>query len=274
LDQRLAHRRSEKRELTEKVERLQKVDQIRPPVPTETWVDEQLRNLGEVLSQGTPAATHALRNLVGGQIVVTEIRRAGHERHHLQGRFTIRAAAIVRTLVGPGDATTPAPPQEPETGEEEIVIDFRQPQSTEESERAYHLYENEKWLEVRIAQDLGVSKCRVTTLLQDAYARRGQEKLDGRSRRSSLEQKHQVQPMFEALADPVESLLQEGLLIQEIAARLGCCKDTVTKVIQYLRTVRGLSIPDGRARRKSLDRKVSHPRRHPGDDQDSLTASG
>ena len=73
------------------------------PLPTETWVNDQLRHLGEVLASKNPAAAHALRNLVGGQIVVTKIRRPGHERHYLQGRFVIGTAAVATSLLGPGD---------------------------------------------------------------------------------------------------------------------------------------------------------------------------
>jgi biotin operon repressor len=76
-----------------------------------------------------------------------------------------------------------------------------------------------------------------------------------------LEQKHQVPPTFEALAEPVLALLQQDLLIEDIAADLSVCRDTITKVIKYLRTVRGLDIPDGRTRRKGLKRKISRPRR-------------
>ena len=63
-----------------------------------------------------------------------------------------------------------------------------------------------------------------------------------------------------AMADPVQALLEQCLLIKEIAERLGVCRDTITKVVKYLRAVRGLDIPDGRTRRKGLDRKVSRPR--------------
>ena len=127
-----------------------------------------------------------------------------------------------------------------------------------ESERAKELFDK-NWLMIRIAQEMGRKKSYVRKLIKHWFESRGLPVPDGRARRSGLTQKHQVPPTFEALADPVEALLKEDLLIQEIADRLGCCPETVTKVIDYLRTVRGLSIPDGRTRRKTLEHKVSRP---------------
>ena len=257
LDERLAQRRAEKRGLTERVERLRRADQNRPPLPTQAWVDEQLRNLGEVLSQGTPAAAHALRDLVGGRIVVTEVRLPGRERHYLQGRFTIRVAAVVQALVG----TLGNLPQDDNVSHgEEIVIDFREPPAYEaESEQAKALWD-QGWMMTRIGKEMGKAKSYVRKLIAFWFTSRGLPVPDGRSRRANLAQKHLLPPLFEALADPVERLLQEGLLIGEIAERLGCCRDTVTKVIKCLRATRGLLIPDGRTRRKGLSRKVSRPK--------------
>jgi DNA invertase Pin-like site-specific DNA recombinase len=260
LDERLAQRRAEKRILTEKVERLRRTNADRPPLPTQAWVDEQLHKLGEVLAHGTPAAAHALRDLVGGQIIVTEIRRDGHQRHYLQGRFTMRVPAVVQAILGSQGTPGQPNPDLPGTVGEEIVIDFREPPPYEvESERAKELYD-QGWLMVRIAQEMGKAKSYVRKLIASWFTSRGLPVPDGRGRRSTLEQKHQAPPTFEALADPVAALLGENLLLQEIGQRLGCCSETVTKVMDYLRTVRGLEIPDGRTRRKNLDRKVSHPR--------------
>ena len=222
-------------------------------------MNERLVSLGEVLSEGTPAAAHALRDLVGGQIVVTEIRQPDRQRHYLQGRFTIRAAAVAQALVGASNDVRAAGPAEAGAAGEEIIIDFRPPAQYEaESERAKELLDK-GWLMVRIGEAMGKKKSYVRRLIEHWFTSHGLPVPDGRSRRSTLEQKHRVPPTFEALADSVLTLLHEGLLIEEIAARLDVCRDTITKVMKYLRTVRGLNIPDGRTRRKSLDHKVSRP---------------
>jgi site-specific DNA recombinase len=175
----------------------------------------------------------------------------------LQGRFAVRVAAAVEILVGSPSGT----PKDGADAGEEIVIDFREaPQYEAESERAKELFDK-GWLMIRIAKEMGKKKSYVRKLVVYWFDSRGLPVPDGRSRRSTLGQKHQLPPMFEALADPVQAFLQEGLLIGEIAERLGCCHETITKVIDYLRTTGGLSIPDGRTRRKGLAHKVSHPRR-------------
>jgi DNA invertase Pin-like site-specific DNA recombinase/transposase len=273
LNERLAQRRAQKRELAEKVERLRRANQERPPVPTEAWVNEQLAKLGEVLAQGTPAAAHALRDLAGGQILVTEIRQPGRQRYYLQGGFTIQVAALASMLLNAESNAGDCQSDVDGASGEEIVIDFREPpQYEEESERAKALMDK-GWLMIRIAEEMGKKKSYVRKLVKHWFESRGLPVPDGRSRRSVLEQKHCVPPPFERLADRVLKLLVDGWLIGEIAAKVGVCRDTITKVINYLRTVRGLDIPDGRARRRSLDHKVSRPTNQVEDDTDGGTIS-
>lgn len=273
LVQRLAERRLEKQEWTEKVERLRRACENRRPAPTEAWVDEQLTQLGEILSADNPAAAHALGELVGGQIAVTEIRRPDRERHYWQARFTVRTAAVARALVGTSNDTCNHVPTEAEVPDEEVIIDFRQPAQYEiESEKAKELFD-QNWLMVRIAEAMGKKKSYVRKLIKYWFDSRGLPVPDGRSRRSTLIEKHRVQPIFEALFDPVQKLLEEGLLIEEIASRLDVCRHTITKVIKYLRAVRGLDIPDGRTRRKSLNRKVSQSHRHDEPNNDGNAAA-
>ena len=124
LDQRLAQRRTEKRKLTDDVTRLERADANRKPQPTASWIQQQLRHLGDVLSGNNPAAAHALRDLVGGKVVVTEIRETGRQRYHLQGRFTVEIAATVGLLLGQGADATPQPPPTAAVIEE-VVLDFR-----------------------------------------------------------------------------------------------------------------------------------------------------
>lgn len=257
LDERLAQRRVEKRELIERVERLQRADQGRPPAPTEMWVDERLNDLGRVLAQGTPAAAHALRNLVGGKIVVTEIRQPGRERHYLQGRFTMTTKAVVEMLVGPTDERWAGPEHASGDHSEEIVTDFREPPEIESlSERAKQLYD-QGVMNARIAAELGCARNYVTKLLKFWFESRGLKMPDGRSRRSTLQQKHLEPPVYQQIADAAMALYQQGTLLQEIATALQVDRNTITAVIRWWHEGRGLAVPDGRARRKELDVKTS-----------------
>jgi site-specific DNA recombinase len=255
----LAKRRIERREWEEKVKYLRKADQNRRPAPTDTWVNQQLQHLGDILAQNTPAAAIALRDLVGGEIVVAEIRNPDRQRHYLQGRFTIKATTLVQAISGQNNDSPPNDAELPDDAGEEIIIDFREPAQCEvDSEKAKELYD-QGLLMVQIAQKLDCGASHVTKLIKYWFESRGLPVPDSKNRRSTLQHKHQVPPTFKAIADQVLELLNANLLIIEIAERLGVCKDTITKVIKYLRTDRGLSIPDGRARRKTLGRKVSQP---------------
>jgi transposase len=263
LDNRLAQRRAEKRDAGERVNRLEGAEQARPPEPSETWVDEQLRNLGEVLAQGTPAAAHALRDLVGGEVVVTEVRQPRRARHYLQGRFTITSRAIVERLVrpaeGPGERVTPAC----DDFFEEFTIDFREPPQIEAlSERAKELYD-QGLMNAQIAKRLGCSRSRLTALLKFWFESRGLEMPDGRVRRASLKRKHVAPPLYQRIADEVMVLYRQQMLLQEIAARLGVDRNTITAAIRWWHESRGQEIPDGRTRRKDLDHKTSQYSRGP-----------
>ena len=77
---------------------------------------------------------------------------------------------------------------------------------------------------------------------------------DGRTRRSGLEAKHTVAPLYQAIAPEVGRLAGEGLKLQEIAGRLGHDRNTVAQSLNHWRRSRGLAPVDGRTRRKDLSR--------------------
>ena len=89
---------------------------------------------------------------------------------------------------------------------------------------------------------------------------------DGRSRRSGQSQEFFEPPMYKRISDEVKRLCDDSLLLGEIAMRLKCDPNTITKAVSFWHESRGLAMLDGRARRKSLARKVSKPRTRDGDD--------
>ena len=266
LDERLSQRREERRGFAERVERLSQVDENRPPQPTASWVVEQLGKLNEVLRNATPAAAHALRDLVGGVIVVDEIREPGRKRFYLQGRFTIASSEIATTL--PGSTSHGVAQEVPDGLAEEVVIDFREPQTiVVESEQAKLLYD-QGLMNCEIAKQLGCSRSRLTKILKYWFESRGLVMPDGRSRRSSLEKKHLELPYYQQIADEVMLLFEQDMLLGDIAAQLGCDKNTVTSSIRWWHEQRDLPVPDGRTRRKSLEvkSKPKNKETKPGND--------
>ncbi len=259
-------RRAERKQLAARVERLRRTNDDRRPEPTEAWVNEQLDNLGKAFAEKTPAAAHALRDLVGGAIVVTEIRQPGRKRHYLRGRFTITTKALIAGLVGNIDTGAEDSQSVPSDVAEEIVIDFREPPEIDAlSVRAKELYD-EGLLSVQIAKELGRAPSYVTKLAKHWFASHGQEMPDGHARRATLSQKQLEPPLYQAIADDVMALYCRGVLLQDIAERLKVDRNTITSTIRWWHETRDLPIPDGRSRRKQLAQKTS-PKADRVDDQ-------
>ena len=103
------------------------------------------------------------------------------------------------------------------------------------------------------------SKSQVTKLLHHWFVSRNLEMPDGRPRRSTLVQKQLQPPIYQPLADRAKELWNQELLMGEIATVLKCDRNTLTSAIGYWHTSRGLDVPDGRSRRKTLEQKVARP---------------
>lgn len=250
---RLADRREERRSMLQDRTSLQRENAGEIPEPTEDWVNARLSELGTVLHASAPASAEALQRLIGGKLLVEEIRREGRQRHFLRGRFTISAASLSDVLAGSRVSETNSPDSIEST--EEIVIDFVDPDPTEQQSELAKSLQDQGLLSVEIARELDVSKARVTALIRRWYESRGLQMPDGRKRRGQLARKHQEAPLYQQIADSVKKRLDDGLLIGEIADDLGVDRNTVTAAIRYWYKSRDLPVPDGRSRRATLKRK-------------------
>jgi hypothetical protein len=142
----------------------------------------------------------------------------------------------------------------------EITIDFvRSDPSAAKAKRAKDLYDQGRMC-AEIARDLGVRRSFVTELLKREFAARGEQMPDGRSRRRTLTRKHLEPPQYQAIANEVMQYFEQDLLLHEIATRMKCNIGTVESAIRFWHQERGLPVPDGRARRKSLEVKQSPKR--------------
>jgi site-specific DNA recombinase len=244
LAARLKARRAERDALQTELRCLHEDDQRLAEPPTAAWVEERLADLRTVLHNGGPAAAHALRDLVGGKIVVTEIRRPGRKRHYLRGRLVIRLRALSTTLA----ATTDDAGGVDDGPEEAVEIDFRPLQPYEElAEKAKELWDAGLEIE-EIGQQLGCGRALVTRALHHWYLQRGETPPDGRSCRKRLKGRRKA----ETLQAQIMELWHADLLVQDIASQLGCCMEIVHEAVSAWHEERGLPIPDGRARRREI----------------------
>ena len=253
ISKRLAQRREERNQLARRRKKTERDSVSVIPEPTEEWLREKMARLGETLTGATPAAAAALRQLVGGRIVVEEIRIEGRKRHSFRGRFRISASTITDAVCSSPGAISVAPSGDP--ADDEIVIDFVEASLLDkQSERAMELY-NRGMMCKQIAQDLGVSKSRVTAILHSAFESQGKKMPDGRNRRKHLEQKSSEPALFEKVSEEAKLLYDGGKLMTEIAEALKIDRNTATKAIRYWFESRGLPVPDGRSRLRELQQK-------------------
>ena len=229
---------------------------IAPPTPDE--VRAMLTELHTVLLKAATSRTDAqlgqarriIELLTGGRIEMFQQGERKAQRGWLQGRFRVRLLSFLVERV------TSVRPLSRDDGVE-VSIDYREPpEFVVLSEKAKTLYDT-GIMNAHIARELGFARSYVTKLLKYWFESRGLVMPDGRSRRANLDQKHVEPPLYQQIADEVMALYQREMLLQDIAETLGVDRNTVTAAIRWWHEVRGLPVPDGRTRRKSLDQNTS-----------------
>jgi hypothetical protein len=249
----LKQARAARAEFLAEIHRLEAGRQEEAKLPSPEEVRQVIANLGDILASAAldeseeqrGRAREIVQLMTGGRICLYQ---QGDRKAHsgwLQGRFRVRLLSLlVDKAIGITSSTT-------DEGIE-VVIDYRAlPARVEQSERAKELYD-QGLMNAQIAQILECKRNWVTKLLRDWFTSRGQSMPDGRTRRSTLKQKHLEAPPCQQIADEAMALYEQGLLLQDIADRLGRDRNTITNAIKYAHAVRGLKAPDGRTRRKSL----------------------
>lgn len=135
--------------------------------------------------------------------------------------------------------------QNTDSPERIIEVEFKDTDKVEqrlfaESEEAYRLDTENKLPRNQIGKLKGWSKSKVTSLLKRAYARRDEEFVDGRGRRTETKGYAAV---FQRIADDVVGRYSEGADFKQIADELGYSVDTVRNAFRCWYESRGLPVP-------------------------------
>jgi transposase len=139
-----------------------------------------------------------------------------------------------------------------DTGKE-IVVDIRESSIAERHIEQVQLLYREGVLVTAIGEQLGIDRHQVTEAIRNWSERNGEAPPeDGRVRRGKVKDKTLAPPLFQRIADEAKALLDDDLLIEQIAARLGRCRDTVQDALRHWFESRGQEMPDMRHRRKTL----------------------
>jgi len=257
ITQRRSERLAQKAVLGQRLKKLKDDARQYPQEPSEEWLREQLAHLGDALRNGTPAAAHALKALVGGKIVVEQLQKPKMKSFFWWGTFQLSIHHVSQALglKAKAELSFSASPLE-----ETVTLDFMAPDSQEELMQKIRELDDQEYLGIEIAQMLGISKAWVTMLLQRSRARDSLEPRDGRKHRHELKRATMMPSPAEQLSQQVKELWDEDLAIQEIAQILDVDKGRVTAAVKFWFESRGLPVPDGRARRREIRlRKCSRP---------------
>ncbi|OWK34664.1 recombinase family protein [Fimbriiglobus ruber] len=216
-------------------------------IPSDAEVRALVADMGRILTGlagGTDADARQVRVLIdrltGGRIDLEQIGERRAKRGWLRGRFRLRLAAAVHPAAAVDDAPV-------------VVIDYRDDGPALPDEfiaDVKQMYDEGLLLRV-IATRLGVHRNRVMDALDAWYARRGEERPDGRGRRTILTTKQATVPQYVAIADRVKDLSDSGRSFAEIETSRGWTDAMVRAAWRHWHTSRGLPVPDGRAVRKA-----------------------
>ena len=230
------------------------VDQV-VNLPTEDEARQVLAALPEILMSAALAPTddeldkarELICLLTGGRIEFFQEGEKKAQVGWLQARFKVNLAAVLMSQVGVEGSTGDA-------GEVEIVVDIRKEVVVNQKiALARQLYDQDLF-ENEIAKKLQAGRASVCNWIRQSFAEEGKEKPDGHQRRKRIEKARGLHH-FQQISDEVFELAEAGVLLCEIAETLKTNRDVITESLRYAYEKRGLPWLDGRARRKSLDRK-------------------
>ncbi len=240
---RLAERTQEKMDLVSRMEASRRAAQSAPPIVTREWVQQQLKQLAEVLDGEAEAAAPLLASLlVGGKIVATEVAVPGMKRKYFRLKFALDLRASASRMLGterPNLASEPA---------EWIELDVRLPYKYKQvADQVVKL--REQGLSYReVAERIGFS----VEVVGHAYAHwheaRGLEVPCQRPVRGNRTPSDEVLAMRQKVIEKFD----DGLLYSEIAAALDCKVWTVQKHIEDWHSERGLPKPNGHDRCRAI----------------------
>ncbi|HUG70808.1 MAG TPA: hypothetical protein VMM76_23870 [Pirellulaceae bacterium] len=192
-------------------------------IPTESEIRAAMQDLHQILTKAAvgvtdedaPLVRSIIKMVTRGRIDLFQQGERLAKRGWLQGRFRVNLLRLVLDR-----CTGQHPTHEDEVIE--ITVDYRQPVSfAAEADKVWALYNQEK-RQCDIAKQLGCSRSQVTKLLKYAAEQRGEVLEDGRKRRHRLPADPNAKPLYQRIAGEAKRLLDEQLLMYEIATRLQC----------------------------------------------------
>lgn len=241
LTKQLNSRCEERDAMKRKLRQLTELGGPRTTPPTRTCMESELKRLRDTLAGSIPAAAAALRRLLAGPIVASEVKKPGKNRHFLRASFSIKLHAAIASDDKVGELLG-------ERGTSEVVIDIREPHQYERLSAPIKEDFDSGLLIDQIKEKHGCSYTVVDRALNYWHQVHGTNRTDGRTLRSRLPK----QRASDRLKDEVMVLWRQDLQVQEIAKKLDCGLETVRAAVVDWHQENGLPVPDGRQRRREI----------------------
>ena len=237
-------RTQEKRNLEKQLAKLTGSSKQSTPVPTLPLIQDKLNFIANAIGNDTLSKIPWYKIL--GTIALMEVDTIGHKRKHFAGFLKLETSRLL-SLVTDGTEVLS------DGCDEEVLLDFiDDPKWFAFKDRILELHAK-KMKHKEIAKALGCPRNWVTLALKAHAEESGVPYVDGRKLKKRLGRL----TVAMKIADQAKALMDEGWLLQEIAKKFGCCRDIITAAVKHWHSSRGLPVPDGRTRRKSLERKSS-----------------
>ena len=240
-------RTQEKRNYEKQLAMLSGSSKPSTPVPTLPLIEDKLNFIANAI--GNDTFSKIPWNKILGIIALMEVDTIGHKRKHFAGFLKLETSRLL-SLVTDGTEILS------DGCDEEVLLDFiGDPDWFKFKDQILELH-SKKMKFREIGKALGCPRNWVTLALKAHAEESGIPYVDGRKLKKRLEKVTAAMK----IADQAKALMDKGLLLQEIAKKLECGRDAITAAIKHWYSSRGLPVPDGRTRRKSLERKSSKKR--------------
>jgi hypothetical protein len=247
LRDKIKARTQEKKNLEKQLAKFTGSSKQSTPASTLPLIQDKLNFIATAIGNDTLSKIPWVKIL--GAIELLEVDTIGHKRKHFAGFLKLETSRLLSLVTDGSEILS-------DGCDEEVLLDFiGDPEWFEFKDRILELHAK-KMKHREIGKALGCPRGWVTLVLKHHAAESGMPHVDGRKLKKRLGRL----TMAMKIADQAKALMDEGWLLQEIAKKFGCCRDMITAAVKHWHSSRGLPVPDGRTRRKSLERKSSKKR--------------
>jgi site-specific DNA recombinase len=246
----------EKTRRTANIAKLDRHSSAPRSAPTLEFVRSELGKLLNLIESTEVAARDTLALLLNGPIRMKETQRDGERRPVWQASFRLHPKLLLQKLWDGPEAQSG---EVIDSESPEIRIDLREPTILER--RAAEVFRRLK--DGECLRDIAVSMSIHESVMTQVVKEVERRNADGLTREQVRELINANRPKpprkVELFVAPAMDLWDQGLLAGEIAKRLGTHGNMITQAIRIGHERRGLPVPDGRERRKSLENKGRSP---------------